>query len=107
MICQKAVEHQIPFYDFVQAVGTNGTSASELDWRTPNLNEMRWLVYHTLDYGARGLLWFQWDAEDWGVIQNPDRDNIYTSLQEVNQEIKSLGDVMTKLRTADVYQVES
>ncbi len=67
---------------------------------------MRWLAYHTLAYGARGLLWFHWDAEDWGVIQNPDRDNIYTSLQEVNQEIKSLGDVMTELRTVDVYQVE-
>ncbi len=106
MIRRKALEHQIPFYDFVQAVGTNGTSASELDWRTPNVSEMRWLGYHTLAYGARGLLWFHWDAEDWGVMQNPARNKIYISLQKVNKEIKPLGDVMANLKTADVYQVK-
>ncbi len=106
MIRQKALEYNIPFYGFVQAVGTNGTSASELDWRTPNLNEMRWLAYHMLTYGAKGLLWFHWDAEDWGVIQNPARNKIYINLQKVNKEIKSLGDMMANLKTVDVYQVK-
>ena len=105
MMRRIALRHNIPFYNIVQAVGTNGTSADFLDWRTPNNAEHRWLAYTSLTYGVHGLIWFHWDAEDWGVVQNPDREIIYPSLQNVNAEISILGKTMGKLQTVNVYHL--
>ncbi len=106
MIRQHALKHNIPFFNTVQAVGTNGTSAEELDWRTPNSAEHRWLVYTSLVYGVHGIAWFHWDAEDWGVVQNPDRDIIYPSIQSINAEIDSLSKIMMHLTTTHVYHIK-
>ncbi len=106
MMRKHALMHNIPFYNTVQAVGTNGTSAEELDWRTPDSTEHRWLVYTSLTYGVHGLIWFHWDAEDWGVFQNPDRDKIYPSLQSINAEIDSLSQIMAGLTTTKVYHLQ-
>ena len=110
-IREKAIKYNIPFCNIVQAVGTNGTSVSwdspgdgeHLDWRTPNEAEHRWLVYSSLVYGVHGIVWFHWDCCDWGVIENPDRDIIYPSLQSINGEIDSLKDIMFHLTTTNVY----
>ncbi len=101
-----ALTHNIHFYNTVQAVGTNGTSAGELDWRTPNKAEHRWLAYTSLAYGVHGLIWFHWDAEDWGVVQNPDKDIIYPSLQSINAEIDSLIKIMFRLTTTRVFHIK-
>ncbi len=106
MMRRHALEHGLPFYNTIQAVGTNGTSAAALDWRTPNEAEYRWLVYSSLAYGVHGIIWFHWDAEDWGVIENPDRDVIYPSLQRVNSEIRVLGPIMYHLTTTNVYHLD-
>ena len=108
-----ALKYDIPFCNIVQAVGTNGTSVSwnspgdgeHLDWRTPNAAEHRWLVYSSLTYGVHGLVWFPWDTADWGVIQNPDKDTIYPSIQSVNGEIDSLKEIMLGLSTKSVYHL--
>ncbi len=110
---KKALQHDIPFCNIVQAVGTNGTSVSwdspgdgeHLDWRTPNRVEHRWLVYSSLTYGVHGIVWFHWDYCDWGIIENPDRDIIYPSLQSINAEIDSLKDIMLSLKTKTVYHL--
>ncbi len=103
---QHALMHNIPFFNIIQAVGTNGTSAEELDWRTPNNAEHRWLVYTSLVYGVHGIAWFHWDAEDWGVVENPDRDIIYPSIQNINAEIDSLSKIMVHLTTTHVYHIK-
>ncbi len=107
MMRRHALQHHLPFYNTIQAVGTNGTSAAALDWRTPNEAEHRWLVYSSLAYGVHGIVWFHWDAEDWGVMQNPDRDLIYPSIQRVNAEIASLGPVMLHLTSTEVYHTDT
>ena len=112
-IRRKAVKYDLPFCNIVQAIGTNGTSVSwdspgdgeHLDWRTPNEAEHRWLVYTSLVYGVHGLVWFHWDYADWGVIENPDKDLVYPSLQSINGEIDSLKQIMLKLKTKQVYHV--
>ncbi len=112
-IRKKALKYDIPFCNIVQAVGTNGTSVSwdsqgdgeHLDWRTPSKAEHRWLVYSSLAYGVHGIVWFHWDCCDWGVIENPDRDSIYPSLQSINQEIDSLKQIMFGLKTKNVYHL--
>ncbi len=112
-IRKHALQHHIPFYFIVQAVGTQGTSVGTpgggdeyLEWRTPNRAEHRWLVYSALTYGVHGLIWFHWDGQDWGVIQNPDREIIYPSLQSINAEISVLKEIMLHLTTTYVYQTK-
>lgn len=94
-----ALRYEIPFCNIVQAIGTD---FSNLNWRTPTPAEHRWLVYSSLAYGAKGLVWFHWDA-DWGVTGSPDRDQIFASLQKLNAEIKRIGPIMIKLKTTAVY----
>ncbi len=114
MMRRHALKHHIPLYNTVQAVGTNGTSVAwnspgpgeHLDWRTPNEAEHRWLVYSSLVYGVHGIVWFHWDAADWGVVENPDRNQIYRSLQHVNAEIHALGPIMERLTTTGVYHTD-
>ncbi len=112
-----ASAHHIPFCNIIQAVGTIGTSEggpdcveSEehecLDWRTPGRAEHRWLVYSSLAYGVHGIIWFHWDGRDWGVVQNPDRDAVYSSLQSINAEISVLKEIMLHLTTTAVYHTD-
>ncbi len=105
MMRRHALKHNIPFYNIIQAVGTNGTSAEDLDWRTPNRAEHRWLVYSSLAYGVHGIIWFHWDHE-WGVTGNPDRKIIYPSIQSINAETKTLRDIMFRLTTTNVYHID-
>ena len=115
MMRRHALKHHIPFYNIVQAVGTNGTSVSwdsagdgeHLDWRTPSPAEHRWLAYSSMAYGVHGIVWFHWDAADWGVVENPDRDVIYPSLQSINAEIRSLGPVLFHLTTTHVEHTDT
>ena len=107
---KQAKRYNIPFGSIIQAVGTNGTSVAwngngpeQLDWRTPNESEHRWLVYTSLVYGVHGINWFPWDVSDWGVVQNPARDTIYPSIQNINTEIDSLKEIMLHLKTNNVY----
>ncbi len=102
MMRKLALKYSIPFFNIVQAVGTNGTLAEYLDWRTPNRAEHRWLAYTSLVYGVHGIVWFHWDHE-WGVTGSPDREQIYSSLKSINSEIKALGKVMVNLASKNVY----
>ena len=114
---QHALAHHIPFCNIIQAVGTIGTSEGGpgcveteehecLNWRTPGRAEHRWLVYSSLAYGVHGIIWFHWDGEDWGVVQNPDRDAVYSSLQSINAEISILKEIMLHLTTTAVFHTD-
>lgn len=96
-----ALRYNLPFFNIVQAIGTNGTVEEHLNWRTPSEAEHRWLAYASLAYGVKGLIWFHWHG-NWGVTGNPDRDKIVTSITKLNPEIKNLGQEMLPLRTISV-----
>ena len=106
IIRKNALKYDIPFCNIIQAIGTNNTSESQLDWRTPTEAEHRWLVYSSLAYGVHGLIWFHWHL-DWGVTGNPDRDIIYPSIQNINAEIDSLSQIMLCLKTTNVYHTKT
>ncbi len=97
-----ALKYHIPFCNIIQAIGTNGTSQSRLNWRTPSEGEHRFLAYSSLAYGVHGLIWFHWHG-DWGVTGSPDREQIYRSLQSLNAEIRRIGPIMLRLTTTGVY----
>ena len=102
-----ALTFDIPLYNHIQLVGTNGTSADFLDWRTPSPAEHRWLVYTSLTYGVHGIIWFHWDAEDWGLVQNPDKNLIYPSVTAINTEIDSLKEIMLGLKSTRIYHLDN
>jgi len=95
----RALRYGIPFCNIIQAIGTKEFN---LNWRTPNAAEHRWLVYHSLAYGAQALIWFHWHA-DWGVTGSPDSEQIYASLQQVNSEINQLGPHLLPLHSVGAY----
>ena len=92
-----AVTYDIPFCNIIQAIG-----ADFLNWRIPTAAEHRWLVYSSLAYGAKGIVWFHWDHE-WGLTASPNRDELYASIQQLNQEINNLGEILINLNSKGVY----
>ena len=92
-----AMRYDIPFCNIIQAIGYD-----VLDWRIPNENEHRWLVYSTLAYGAKAIIWFHWD-HDWGVTGSPARDQLFDSIQKLNKEINLIGPVLLPLKSVAVY----
>ncbi len=97
-----ALRYDIPFCNIIQAIGTD---CCNLNWRTPTEAEHRWLVYSSLAYGAKGIIWFHWDGS-WGVTGSPDRDRIFASIKKLNTEIKSIGPEMIKLTSQRVYHTK-
>ncbi len=102
LIRHYALAYDVPFVAIIQGVGTNGTPAAYLDWRTPTEDEQRWLVYTSLAYGAHGIVWFHWD-HPWGVTGNPDGEEVYPQIQHLNQEINLLGSQLLPLTSSDVF----
>ncbi len=102
LIRKYARKYDIPFVSFIQGVGTNGTPAAYLDWRTPTEAEQRWMIYTALAYGAHGIVWFHWD-DRWGVTGNPDGDVVYPAIQHLNEELQKLGPVLLPLTSTDAY----
>jgi len=101
-----ALAYDIPFCNIIQAIGTNGTSVDFLDWRIPNAAEHRWLVYSSLAYGAKAIIWFHWD-HSWGLTSSPARDELYASIQQLNLEINNIGDILINLNSEGVYHTKT
>lgn len=60
IVREKAMEHQIPFWAFVQAGSNWGTQAEATtnDNDTPTAEEFRWNVNMNLAFGAKGIQYF-------------------------------------------------
>lgn len=98
-----ALAYDIPFCNIIQAIGTNGTSQEFLNWRTPNAAEHRWLVYSSLAYGAKAIIWFHWD-HSWGLTSSSsEQDALYASIKQLNKEINNIGDILINLDSKGVY----
>lgn len=100
LIRQAAFEARKPFLNIIQA------DTIEKSWRLPNANEMRWLAFTTMAYGARGLSYFTY----WGP---PAYNGLYVDgkamplLQDVaalNHEIVKFGPPLMELNSLGVYQ---
>ena len=98
---QQDYNYDLPFCNIIQAVG-----ADFLNWRIPTEKEHRWLVYTSLAYGARGIVWFHWD-HDWGLTASPRRDALYASIRQLNSEIVALGPVLLTLKSVAVYHSDN
>jgi hypothetical protein len=96
-----AAIYDLPFCNIIQAIGYD-----VLNWRIPTAAEHRWLVYSSLAYGAKGIVWFHWDHA-WGLTASPKRDELYASIQQLNQEVNRLGSILINLKSTAVYHSQS
>lgn len=111
IIRQKTVEKEIPFMVFIQTVefGSNpGVPAR----REPNEQEIRWQVYMSLAFGAKGIQYFTYwtpksGTETFGkamidLIGN--KTERYFHVQKVNTEIKEIGRTLMNLTSVGVME---
>ena len=93
----------VPFINIVQACGWK----SGLTFRVPTGNEMRYLVYTTLAYGAQGISYYYYDTgvTNSGGLINPDGapTAIYTATAPLNREFVAIATELQPLRLLGVY----
>jgi hypothetical protein len=102
---RQAQKAGVPFWTFVQSEGIEGA------YRSPSPSEMRWQVFQSLAFGAKGILYFTYWTPEPGGEKHFDgilgRDGKargrYAAVQEINAEVKGLAPVLAPLTVADVY----
>ena len=60
-----ALHAKIPFWNYFKASGIYETKAKDARGVNPDPteSEIRWQIFHSLTYGARGVLWFYYTPE--------------------------------------------
>lgn len=101
MIRRAAQEAGVPFLNIVQAC----TWAPDT-MRVPNANELRYLVYSTLAYGAQGVSYYVYAcANHHGSLVGLDGTPgpLYKALQSYNPEFVAIAGTLQPLRSLGVY----
>ncbi len=103
MVREQALAAHLPFLNIIQACTIEKT------WRLPNPDEMRWLVYTTLAYGARGISYFTyWGPREYGgLYQDGMRMPLADAVTALNKEIAALSPELMKLDSLGVYHAGS
>lgn len=106
IIRRQALQYDIPFWTYLQSCGMVGSIKS------PNLNELRYQIYSSLAYGAKGICYFLYETPDDGVfydgIMLPDGNlntTLYKNAKELNAQVLALGTVLQQLTSTAVYHV--
>ncbi len=99
LVRRAALKAKLPFMNIVQAC------TIDPPWRLPTENELRWLAYTTMAYGAKGISWFlYWGPKSYGgLYQDGNRMPIADQVARINQDIKALGPELMKLTSTTVY----
>jgi len=101
MIRRAAQEAGVPFLNIVQAC----TWAPDV-MRVPNTNELRYLVYSTLAYGAQGISYYVYAcANHHGSLVSLDGmpGPLYHAVKSYNREFIALARELQSLRSLGVY----
>jgi hypothetical protein len=104
-----ALDAGIPFLNIVQACKWDKT------WRAPNGDELRWLNYTTLAYGAQGLCYFMYCnpglykefKEQAGTMLRPDGTTtpLYEAAKALNPQFVAIASQLQPLRSLGAYHV--
>lgn len=99
MIRQVALENSLPFINIIQA------STIEKNWRLVDKNELRWLIYTTLAYGARGISYFlYWGPTAYGgLYQDGKKTPLVDMVSLLNREISALSVILMDLDSLGIY----
>jgi hypothetical protein len=105
MIREKALKYQIPFNNIFLVTPHKHVFGT---YRDPTFEELRFLVYTTLAYGGRGIMYFTYapvpEFNSDGIIQsNGKKSKHYDEVSRLNHEIRSLAPVLCTLHSDGVY----
>ena len=106
MIRQTALDAQVPFLNIVQA------STWTPSRRTPTGEELRWLAYTSLAYGAQGLSYYVYShppdyKPGWGQMTDPQGKPtaLYHAAKDINQEFAAIAAQLQPLHSLGAYHV--
>src|SRR5206468_6381223 len=100
VIRQASLQAGLPFLNIVQAATWTPSM------RVPNSDEMRFLVYTTLAYGAQGISYYVYCcAGHAGGIANPDGSPtpLYQALTILNHDFVEIARELRSLKSLGVY----
>ena len=96
------IKHDVPFWNIV-------LSNAHFNYREPSAADLRFQVYTSLAYGARGIAYFTYFAPHVGnfrlapVDQFGNETATWQAMQDVNLQVEKLGPTLLKLRSDAVY----
>ncbi len=102
MIRQTALDAGLPFLNIVQACSWTPSR------RVPNGDELRWLTYTSLAYGAQGLSHYVYcHPKHVGAMANADGTTtpLYDAAKVLNREFAAIAEQLQPLRSLAVYHV--
>jgi len=99
----------IDFWAYIQSVAYDYFGILE-----PNAQQMRFQVYSTLAYGAKGYVYWTYctpsiiiDGQDWChsglILKDGSKNKTYAYAQTINGEVLKLGAILLTLVSKDVY----
>jgi hypothetical protein len=97
-----AKKHNLPFWNIVLAV-------AHFSYREPTAADLRFEVFSSLAYGARGIAYFDYFARDVGNYRAAAIDQFghatptWSNLQNVNLQIQKLAPTLLELTSNDTY----
>ena len=107
LIREQAVAAGLPFMNIVQASRRLSSSVASLRARrVPNGEEMRYLLYTTLAYGAQGISYFVYCFPGYeGGIARPDGTPtpLYHALKSLNREFVVIAKLLQPLKSQGVF----
>ncbi len=107
---KKSLQYNLPFWVML-------LSSGHLDYKKPTFEEISFQVYSALAYGAKGIGYYlyskswervgytSWILEDY--LDNPNvadslHGPLYVPVQKLNENIQTLGEILTKLKSIEV-----
>ena len=107
LIRAKSLAAGVPFLNIVQASSwVPGSAGSPSAPRVPNGDEMRYLVYTTLAYGAQGISYYVYcyPKHEGGIAQADGTPTpLYHALKPLNREFVAIGKQLQPLKSLGVY----
>ena len=108
IIRRQALQYDISFWTYLQSCGMVGSIKS------PNKNELRYQIYSSLAYGAKGICYFLYETPNDGIfydgIMLPNGElntTLYNNAKELNAQVLALGTVLQQLTSTAVYHVST
>ncbi|QEH38279.1 hypothetical protein OJF2_68770 [Aquisphaera giovannonii] len=107
LVRKRALDAGIPFLNIVQASSwVPGAAASPSSPRVPGPDELRFLVYTTLAYGAQGISYYvyHYPAHEGGMIDPDGKPSArYRALRALNPEFVAIARELQPLRSLAVH----
>jgi hypothetical protein len=97
-----AVKHDLPFWNIIQAIGC-------LNFREVSAADLRFQVYTSLAYGARGIAYFCYITPSVGnfragpIDQFGNQTQTWQWMQQVNLQVGKLGPTLLQLKSDRIY----